>query len=201
MNRPKSAEDLIRRGAPGPSKQAVAHSAERVRSWYLNNAPRIDWAELDAPLGRLYLAAGSLGLIHIALHGEMDTFLAELDGRARLEYRGDRIHKPLQALKAYFDQQRLSFNLPVDLRTVTPFQHRVLEAIQAIPPGEVWSYSDVARRIGRPRSARAVGQALGANPIPIIVPCHRVVTADGGLGGYSGGLEVKEYLLQHEGAR
>lgn len=193
--------ELLRQTAPGPSETEQARSAERLRSWFLERAARIDWAELDTPLGRLYLAAGPDGLIRIGLHGNERAFLAELDGRAHLEYRGAHVHEPLQALRSYFTEQRLSIDVPVDLRATTPFQRRVLDSIQAIPPGQVWSYGEVAQHIGRPRSARAVGQALGANPIPIVVPCHRVVAADGGLGGYSGGLEVKEYLLRHEGAR
>ena len=84
---------------------------------------------------------------------------------------------------------------------MTEFQQRVLGWIQSIPPGEMMTYGEVAEGIGSPGAARAVGQALGANPVPIVIPCHRVIASDGSLGGYSGGLHIKEFLLQHEGAR
>lgn len=103
----------------------------------------------------------------------------------------------------YLAGRRTTFDLPVDLSSMTSFQQQVLLAACQIPRGQVRTYSDLAREIGRPKAARAVGQALGSNPVPIVVPCHRVLAADGSLRGYSGGggLATKERLLRLEGAR
>lgn len=98
-------------------------------------------------------------------------------------------------LRAYFDGQRASFDDELDLSGATRFEKDVWTAIRLIPPGETRSYGWVARQIGRPQAARAVGQALGRNPLPVIIPCHRVVTSDGKLGGFGGGLEMKRFLL------
>jgi methylated-DNA-[protein]-cysteine S-methyltransferase len=104
-----------------------------------------------------------------------------------------------QALEDYFFGKPVAANaLPLDLRG-TPFQLLVWQELQRIPWGATIAYQDLAGRIGKPRSARAVGQACGANPIPILIPCHRVIAADGSLGGYSSGLERKRWLLKHEG--
>ncbi len=92
-----------------------------------------------------------------------------------------------------------AFPLPLDLRG-TPFQQQVWRELRKVPYGQTVSYGELARRVGRPGAVRAVGQAVGANPIPIIVPCHRVVGADGSLVGYGGGLEIKSALLRLEGA-
>ena len=99
---------------------------------------------------------------------------------------------------AYFDGTRDAFDLPLAPEG-SPFQRRVWDALRAIPRGETRSYGDVARSLGDPGAARAVGAANGANPIPLLIPCHRVVAADGSLGGFSGSLSVKKALLRHEG--
>ena len=103
-------------------------------------------------------------------------------------------------LCAYAEGRCRSFSAPLDLALLRPFQRAVLIAIGKIPFGETRSYGWVAREIGQPKAARAVGQALHTNPIPIIIPCHRVVASNGGLGGYGGGLQMKVKLLQLEGA-
>jgi O-6-methylguanine DNA methyltransferase len=95
--------------------------------------------------------------------------------------------------------RRRRFGLPMDLRHVTPFQRRVLAVTSRIPFGCCASYSDIARRIGQPEARRAVGGALNKNPVAIVVPCHRVIAADGSIGGYGGGLTVKRALFQIEG--
>ena len=105
-----------------------------------------------------------------------------------------------QALNRYFDAGAADFaDLPLDLQG-TPFQLRVWQELRQIPRGRAISYKELARRAGSPQASRAVGQANGRNPVPIIVPCHRVIAADGSLGGYSSGLERKRWLLKHEGA-
>ena len=103
-------------------------------------------------------------------------------------------------LAKYFSGQLVDFNaLPLDLQG-TPFQQKVWRELRRIPRGRTISYKELARRAGSPQAYRAAGQANGRNPVPIIVPCHRVISADGSLGGYSSGIERKEWLLKHEGA-
>ena len=110
------------------------------------------------------------------------------------------IEATTQALNRYFDAGATDFaDLPLDLQG-TPFQLRVWQELRQIPRGRAISYKELARRAGSPQASRAVGQANGRNPVPIIVPCHRVIAADGSLGGYSSGLERKRWLLKHEGA-
>ncbi len=100
----------------------------------------------------------------------------------------------------YFDRQRASFDLPVDLSTVSPFVQRVLHATARVPFGRLVSYKAIARDIGEPGATRAVGNALGHNPVPIVIPCHRVIRSDGSLGGYTGGTSIKRHLLTLEGS-
>ena len=102
-------------------------------------------------------------------------------------------------LRRYFRGERVEFSLPLDLSDLPPFFRRVLEETRKIPRGEVASYGTIAQRSGRPRGARAVGQALHRNPIPFIIPCHRVVRKDGSLGGFGMGLDMKVRLLSLEG--
>jgi methylated-DNA-[protein]-cysteine S-methyltransferase len=104
-------------------------------------------------------------------------------------------------LDEYFRGQRTSFNLPLDWRLTGGFTRRVLRRTARIPYGEVSTYREVATAAGSPRGARAAGNALNANPIPIVVPCHRVLHTGGGLGGYGGGVDRKEFLLKLEGVR
>ena len=106
-----------------------------------------------------------------------------------------------QLLRRYASGEPVSFSDGLDLDQGTPFQRRVWQTLLEIPRGETRSYRWVAEQIGRPEAARAVGQAVGTNPLAIVVPCHRVVASDGGLGGYGGGLALKETLLRIEGAR
>lgn len=102
-------------------------------------------------------------------------------------------------LLAYFEGDTPRFDLPLDLHPATPFQQQVWHRLQQIPHGEVISYGDLAKAVGAEKGARAVGQAVGANPLPIVIPCHRVVAADGTLHGFSGGLKRKAALLRLEG--
>jgi len=107
--------------------------------------------------------------------------------------------KLVKQLQAYAAGQRVCFTIPLDLRAGTVFQQAVWRVLQIIPFGETRSYAWVARQIGKPKATRAVGGACGANPVPIVVPCHRVVASDGSLGGFSGGLALKRRLLALEG--
>lgn len=106
----------------------------------------------------------------------------------------------VRRFRAYFNGHKVDFPDRLDLTGATLFQRRVWQAARLIPCGETRSYAWVAGQIGQPEATRAVGQALGRNPLPVIIPCHRVLASDGGLGGFSGGIEMKKYLLSLEGA-
>jgi methylated-DNA-[protein]-cysteine S-methyltransferase len=164
--------------------------------------PVVHWDELPTPIGRVLVAVGDAGLIRIGFRRSAADFAAELARRLGVEV----VRSPARAaqvvrqLRAYFAGERRAFDLPLDLAHLTPFQRRVLRAAATVPAGRVVSYGELARRIGRPRGSRAVGQALGRNPVPIVIPCHRVVAAGGRIGGYTGGLGIKRALLRLEGA-
>jgi methylated-DNA-[protein]-cysteine S-methyltransferase len=156
----------------------------------------------DSPVGRLLVAATPRGLCRITFDPEPER---ELDALARrFGPRVLRSPKPLRRVRReldeYFEGRRQEFDLPVDLRRLPEFQQTVLAELVRVPFGSVETYGGLAARIGRPRAARAVGGALNRNPVPIVVPCHRVVGSTGSLVGYGGGLERKERLLALEGA-
>lgn len=108
------------------------------------------------------------------------------------------LREAVAQLEAYFRRERSSFDIPLDLDAVTAFQRQVYDELMKVPHGRLTTYGELAGKVGRPDGARAVGQAVGANPVPIVIPCHRVVAADGRLGGFSGGLPVKVALLALE---
>ena len=160
---------------------------------------------LDAPIGRLGVAATERGVCRVALPNEgWETFLAWLEDRVEPgpPRRDDEALAPVVGqLREYFSRLRQRFEALLDLRG-TPFQRAVWSEVAAIPYGTTTTYGEIARRLGRRGgAARAVGAAVGANPVPILIPCHRVVGADGSLVGYGGGLEVKQALLRLEGVR
>ncbi|MCS7220825.1 MAG: methylated-DNA--[protein]-cysteine S-methyltransferase [Anaerolineae bacterium] len=161
----------------------------------------IRWDVMDSPLGPLYLAASDQGICHVDFGVGLDDFLARLDPTARVERDPAALAPVVAQLREYFAGARLQFEVPIDLRQLTAFQRRVLEATCAIPAGAVRSYRQVAEAIGKPQASHAVGQALARNPVPILIPCHRVIASDGSLGGYGGGLAHKRLLLDLEGAR
>jgi methylated-DNA-[protein]-cysteine S-methyltransferase len=165
----------------------------------------VAYAELDSPLGRLLVAMTPRGLVRIAYldAGEAEeAVLVDLAGRLspRVLSSPTRVDEARRELDEYFEGRRTQFELPVDWRLTHGFGQRVLRATARIPYGSVSSYKEVAGRAGSPRGHRAAGNALGANPIPIVVPCHRVLHAGGGIGGYGGGVERKRLLLGLEGA-
>jgi methylated-DNA-[protein]-cysteine S-methyltransferase len=157
-------------------------------------------SDLATPIGRLLVAATDAGLVRVVFRQSEAAFTRALRDLGLTVTRSTaRTDDVVRQLRAYFAGRRRHFDVRIDLRGVTPFQRRVLEATSAVPPGQVVSYGEIARRIGRPHGGRAVGQALGRNPIPIVIPCHRVVAAGGRLGGYTGGLAIKRKLLRLEG--
>jgi len=185
-----------------PPAAARRRSRARVRSWFVSIAPRIGWGVIDAPLGAVFVAATERGVCAVDWGRSESEFFEKLDPLARLEKNSPEVKRALAQLRAYFSGARVDFDLPVDLSSLTPFQRAVLETACRIVPGQVWTYHRVAKEMGRPKSSRPVGQALARNPVPIVVPCHRVIASDGTLGGYSGGagLKAKRWLLRLEGA-
>jgi len=162
---------------------------------------RVHTARFDSPIGVLRLAATSRGLVYLELPHASGRGLAGWCVRFAPEAELEEAWAPHRATIAqvleYLDGKRTAFDLPLDLRG-TPFQLEVWEALLRIPYGETRSYAEVAREIGRPTAAHPVGAANGANPIPLVVPCHRVIAAHRKLGGYGGGLELKARLLAME---
>jgi len=165
----------------------------------------VAYATLDSPLGALLVAVTPRGLVRLAYldAGEReDDVLADLAARVspRVLAAPGPVDDARRQLDDYFERRRTSFELPIDWRLVHGFGRRVLRATARIPYGGTSSYKQIAAQAGSPRGHRAAGNALGANPIPIVVPCHRVLHAGGGLGGYGGGLERKLVLLEVEGS-
>lgn len=158
----------------------------------------------ESRVGPLLIAIGPNGVLAIEFGQDERGFvgrLAETHGSPVLRAQ-DRVEPVAAQLGQYLDGDRRAFDLEIDLSKLSEFQRRVLEAASKVPAGVIETYGEIARRIGKPRAARAVGQALARNPIPIVVPCHRVVAADGSLTGYSGrgGIKTKAELLKLEGA-
>lgn len=168
------------------------------------NAGLLDvaYTTLDSPVGILLLAATPSGLVRVAYvdPGAQDAVLDGLAARVspRVLKAPRRLDGPRRELDEYFAGRRNRFELALDWRLITDFGRRILTATAAIPYGSISSYGEVARRAGSPRGARAAGNALGANPLPIILPCHRVVHADGRIDGYTGGPARKRTLLAIE---
>jgi len=161
----------------------------------------VAYATVDSPLGRLVTVATPRGLARIAYelpNGGLDTILDQIAARLspRIVEAPKRLDDVRRELDEYFAGRRETFDVALDWALVTGrFGRRVLEQTARIPFGATRSYREIAERAGSPNAFRAAGNALGANPIPIIVPCHRVLASGGGLGGYTGGLDVKRTLL------
>ena len=156
----------------------------------------------DSPVGELLLAATERGMCRISFDPEPERAIEELAKThgVRVLRSSGALQQPRRQLDEYFGGSRRDFDLRVDLATLPSFQQVVLAELQRVPYGATDTYGGLAARIGRPRAARAVGGALNRNPVPIVVPCHRVVGSSGSLVGYAGGLERKERLLALEGA-
>jgi len=156
----------------------------------------------DSPVGTLLIATTNRGLCRISYDSDPERAaegLAHAFGNRVL-----RASKPVDSIRRqldeYFDGKRTAFELPLDLRGAAPFSREVLKRLARVPYGELTTYGTLAREAHRPQAARAVGTVMNRNPIPIVLPCHRVVGANGSLVGYAGGLDRKELLLKLEGA-
>jgi methylated-DNA-[protein]-cysteine S-methyltransferase len=159
---------------------------------------------IDSPLGPLLLAATPLGLVRVAYQREgHDAVLQALASRIspRILAAPRRLDDVARQLDEYFVGRRTAFDVALDRRLSAGFRRTVLDHLAAISYGHTESYAQVAAATGHPGAVRAVGSACATNPLPVVVPCHRVVRSDGSLGGYLGGLEVKRALLELEGAR
>ena len=152
---------------------------------------------VDSPVGSLFVAATGRGLCRISYQPDgMEESLARTFGARVLRSSLDEVRRELDE---YFEGRRQEFDLPIDLR-VAPFHADVLAELARVPYGRTETYGSLAAKVGRPKAARAVGTVMNRNPIPIVLPCHRIVGANGSLTGYAGGLDVKLRLLQLEGA-
>ena len=157
----------------------------------------MNYMVMNSPVGPLAIAGDEAGLHFIQFGAGKRPARPEPDWR---ESECAVVRETIRQLQAYFSRKLTRFELP--LRPAgTPFQLAVWRELEKIPYGEVISYGELASRIGKPQAARAVGAANGSNPIPIVVPCHRVIGSNGRLTGYGGGLPIKEALLELEGAR
>jgi methylated-DNA-[protein]-cysteine S-methyltransferase len=187
-----------------PEFDPAAAAAAAAR--FAASAPAdVSYALVDSPVGTLVAASTERGLAclsyadhHGGVDGVLDTVAARISPRI-LEAPA-RLDAVRRELDEYFEHRRTAFDLPIDWALVTPFGRRVLQATKAIPFGEISTYGRIAAQAGSPRAARATGNALGANPMPIVVPCHRVLHTGGkGIGNYTGGVHRKEALLRLEG--
>jgi methylated-DNA-[protein]-cysteine S-methyltransferase len=163
----------------------------------------VAYRTLDSPVGRLLLAATPEGLVRVAFETEdVDTVLSELAAQVspRVLLAPGRLDAVSSELEEYFAGRRHAFDVPVDLRLARGFRRAVLERLTQVPYARTVSYAELAARAGSPRAVRAVGTACALNPVPLVVPCHRVVRSDGAPGGYRGGPAVKRRLLAMEAA-
>jgi O-6-methylguanine DNA methyltransferase len=162
----------------------------------------IYYSTIETPIGLLYVGATDKGLCVITWNASTwENYIKEMEDDYDAGFVRDdkKLNKVKQELKEYFDGNLKEFTVDLDLFTMTPFQEKVLRETFKIPYGAVKSYKGLAVASGSPKGYRAVGNTMGDNPIPIIIPCHRVLKSDGSLGGYGGGINIKSFLLQLEG--
>jgi len=161
---------------------------------------KIYYCDIDTPMGKAWTATSGTGLLRLNLPCAEARFLAELGTQidTEPEYRPGKLDGLSSWLDRYFEGKKMTYAKPFDLRG-TGFQKSVWKEIYKIPYGKLTSYGLIAKSIGRPKASRAVGNAVGQNPLSIVIPCHRVVWNNGGLGGFGGGLDMKRFLLNVEG--
>ena len=187
-----------------PTGSAPAAALERVRDRArAEGLLDVAYADVDSPLGPLLAARTRRGLVCLAYEdAHRDAWLERIATRLspRMLEAPARLDDVRRELDEYFEHRRTTFDLPIDWSLVSPFGRKVLAATASIPFGEISTYAKVAAEAGNPKASRAAGNALGANPMPIVVPCHRVLHTGGrGIGNYTGGVHRKEALLRLEG--
>jgi methylated-DNA-[protein]-cysteine S-methyltransferase len=200
---PRMIEQRLKTGPPGALDvdAAIRRATDRAAA---AGAVDVAYAEVDSPLGALVAARTEQGLVRLAyrdFNGGTDAVLDDLAARVspRIVEAPSKLDDLRRQLDEYFAGAREGFELPIDWSLSRGFTQRILQAIDAIPFGTVSNYREVAAAAGNVKATRAAGNACGANPIPIVVPCHRVLRTGGGLGGYTGGTAKKEALLRLEG--
>ncbi|MEZ4417844.1 MAG: methylated-DNA--[protein]-cysteine S-methyltransferase [Gemmatimonadota bacterium] len=190
---------------PRCRQRAAAERAAEAVLRGLDAEDVVRWHRFKSPFGTMYAARTARGLSRISWQqpgvGAFEDYLSRRYPALPLVRDADALEPVQEEIERYFDGDLERFSVAVDLSDLRPFQKDVLEEAERIPFGAVIPYAELARRIARPRAARAVGNALGANPVAIVVPCHRIVASDGTLGGYTGGVEYKRRLLRVEGRR
>jgi methylated-DNA-[protein]-cysteine S-methyltransferase len=197
----KTVAAALRRDVAAEAAEAAtrfaAHAADEP-------AAEVGYATVETPVGTAVVAATRRGLVRVALPGQpLDDVLEDLAATVspRILELPDRLDRTRRELDEYFEGRRSEFDLELDWRLVRPgFYSRVLHETAKLPYGVTSTYGELAARAGNPRAFRAAGTALGRNPIPLVVPCHRVLRAHGVIGNYGGGPEMKEFLLRLEGA-
>lgn len=194
-------KDLALRLPPDASRVLAERFAARAEDEGLVD---IAYTVEDSPVGPLLLAATKRGLVELGFEGqkELDFYLEHLSRKLspRVLEAPARLDPVRRELDEYFEGRRTRFDVPLDWSLSKGFTQRILRATAKVPYGEVSTYRQMAAKAGNERAVRAAGNALGANPIPIVVPCHRILRTGGSLGGYGGGPERKEFLLRLEGA-
>jgi methylated-DNA-[protein]-cysteine S-methyltransferase len=196
-------ETTLRESLPGAPPPAAVDTALAERAG-AEGLLDVAYATADSPLGSLLLAATPRGLVRLAYTDfrHEDEVLEDLARRLspRVLRAPSRLDEARRELDEYFAGRRSEFDLPIDWALTRGFGGDVLRQTARIPFGSTSTYAEVATGAGSPRAVRAAGNALGANPIPVVVPCHRVLRTGGALGGYTGGVERKQFLLRLEGA-
>ena len=156
----------------------------------------------DTPIDHLWVAVSDKGLVSVQFRGAADTFTNQVKKLTSIdpEENTSKLEPVFDQLKSYFAGELKEFDIPICWDLLSSFQQTALKQVYAIPYGSLRTYNEIAQLIGNPKSIRAVGRANATNPMPIIIPCHRVIGSDGKLRGFAGGLETKAYLLRHEGS-
>jgi methylated-DNA-[protein]-cysteine S-methyltransferase len=206
MSKQDSIDALERslRAGPAPTGEEVDALSERLAERAAaDGLVDVAYAMTDTPVGRMLVATTPRGLVRVGLPRKTyDDVLEELSREVspRVLESPARLDPVRRELEEYFEGRRRDFDLPLDWRLSHGFRGEALKALLAVPYGHTVTYTELAERAGSPRAYRAAGSACGSNPIPIVVPCHRVVRTGGALGEYGGGPEMKRFLLGLEGA-
>lgn len=194
--------------AEGPSQDALVAMRVALDDWWAEQRLVVCYDSLPSPIGEVFAALTEEGVVSVDFGFPDEAAFVEhlmthhFSAREVVVVRSpEHVAGVIRELGEYFRGEREDFDFPLDLRGLTEFQRQVLDVTQQVPPGEIVTYKEVARRIGKAGAVRAVGNALGRNPVPIIIPCHRVLPTSGSLGGYSGGggPKTKARLLALEG--
>lgn len=194
---------VLRAGPPVPADDDLAALTRgALAAADADGLVDVGWGAVDSPVGTLHVAATAAGVVSVAWEGQDWEPRVAAAVSPRIVPLPARVDEARRQLDDYFAHRRTTFDLPVDWSLSAGFRRTVLQVLVDVPYGQVVTYRDLAERTGRPGASRAVGGAMASNPVPIIVPCHRVLQTGGGLGGYSGagGLDTKRTLLVLEGA-